>query len=551
MLRTSRSSKVAEWASAVALTLIALYTGCSSPRLTQRVADVKVSPGGLQARPVAMESEQSRIDPRAYHFFVNAVLYEQLGHPFLAATNYRQALQYCSESYEIRFSLARTLYQLQMFSDGLATLAEIKPQDAEVWRLRADMHRAIGAEDSSRAAYLTLVTIDPDNSEAFAFLAGAYRKLENLDSAIWAYENLTRLNPDQFRLWTELARLQAEKGDYAQAKESLWKSVKLAPLPANVPSYLALAEVYRAMNQADSSIVILKLALEIDKDNIVVHRHLRDSYISVDSLDAALPHAQKEVALSPLDRVAVRRLAALYFVMDSLNRADSVFSYLVDSGDRHFINHYYLGRIALRQKDLPRARDQFETVTTLVDTSYEAWLDLGYAYRQLGQLDRETETYLTGLMRVPEEQGRLRLMFALGAAYERRGQIEESVTIFEELIAQAPDFDQALNYLGYLLADRGERLVYARDLIARAVAIDPDNAAYLDSYGWVFFRLGELQQALTYLRKAATLDSDPVMFDHLGDACMAAGETEQARIWWNKALELDHDNERIKEKLAR
>ena len=149
-----------------------------------------------------------------------------------------------------------------------------------------------------------------------------------------------------------------------------------------------------------------------------------------------------------------------------------------------------------------------------------------------------------------DDPSQLRLLFALGATYEQNGRIEQAVTTFEEIIARAPDNDRALNYLGYMLADRGERLEYAQELIEQAVALSPDNPAYLDSFGWVLYRLGDYETALEHLKRAVALDSDPIMFDHLGDVYQAVGELEQARNWWQKALEIEPDNKQIMEKLV-
>ena len=99
------------------------------------------------------------------------------------------------------------------------------------------------------------------------------------------------------------------------------------------------------------------------------------------------------------------------------------------------------------------------------------------------------------------------------------------------------------------LADRGIRLEYARDLLERAVKLEPKNAAYLDSYGWVYFRLGDLNKAINYLTQAAELTSDATIFDHLGDAYSAQGNPAEARVWWQKALDIDPQNASIADKL--
>ncbi|HKK21651.1 MAG TPA: tetratricopeptide repeat protein, partial [candidate division Zixibacteria bacterium] len=148
------------------------------------------------------------------------------------------------------------------------------------------------------------------------------------------------------------------------------------------------------------------------------------------------------------------------------------------------------------------------------------------------------------------DDNQLNLLFSLGAAYEQSGQVPEAESTFEEIIARSPDYAPALNYLGYMLADRGERLDYARKLIEKAVEVKPDNPAYLDSYGWVLYRLGNFKDALKQLKKAVSLDSDPTIFDHLGDTYKALGNLSDARVWWQKALELSPDDPQLKEKLG-
>jgi tetratricopeptide (TPR) repeat protein len=130
-------------------------------------------------------------------------------------------------------------------------------------------------------------------------------------------------------------------------------------------------------------------------------------------------------------------------------------------------------------------------------------------------------------------------LFNLGAAYERSGRIPEAVNTFRRLLAAHPDYDEALNYLGYLWADRGENLDEALGLIRRAVAAEPDNGAYVDSLGWVHHRLGEHRLALDYLERAARLlPDDPEVQEHLGDVLHRLGDARRAREHWQRALEL-------------
>jgi tetratricopeptide (TPR) repeat protein len=269
----------------------------------------------------------------------------------------------------------------------------------------------------------------------------------------------------------------------------------------------------------------------------------------MDSLEAAAGHARIESELAPLDRSASRRLGMLYFYLDSLDAADSVFTSLVESGEHNIANHQYLARIALHRDDPQEAIEQYTLVTKMADSSWDNWFNLGLAYRAAEDHEREIDAYLKGLDRTSDPRARVQLLFSLGAAYDLNGQHDKSIATFEQLLEIMPNYDPALNYLGYTLADRGERLDYARDLLEQAVEIAPRNPAYLDSYGWVYYRLGEYQKARKYLEQAVELDTDPVMFDHLGDTYYALGNREEARRWWQKALELDPENESIRLKL--
>lgn len=147
------------------------------------------------------------------------------------------------------------------------------------------------------------------------------------------------------------------------------------------------------------------------------------------------------------------------------------------------------------------------------------------------------------------------LTFSLAAALERSGQFAEAEKTFRLLLANDPENASALNYLGYMFADRGENLTEAKELIEKAVALDPLSGAYLDSLGWVYFRLGDWDRAEKYLTEAATLEPfDPTVHEHLGALFQARGQVEKARASWQRALELKPDEEgqeeRIKAKLA-
>jgi tetratricopeptide (TPR) repeat protein len=158
-------------------------------------------------------------------------------------------------------------------------------------------------------------------------------------------------------------------------------------------------------------------------------------------------------------------------------------------------------------------------------------------------------------------------LWELARAYERGGRFEKAVRAFERLIALDPGHDEALNYLGYMLAEKGLRLGEAEVFVRRALEAEGDNGAYLDSLGWILYRKGDYQGALRYLREALererqrTIDPQDgrqlaayrenlsVIYEHVGDVEHALRNTEGARSSWQKALEFDPANARLKEKI--
>lgn len=135
------------------------------------------------------------------------------------------------------------------------------------------------------------------------------------------------------------------------------------------------------------------------------------------------------------------------------------------------------------------------------------------------------------------------LVFALAAAYERHDRIDEAEQTFRDLIADEPDHAGALNYLGYMLAERGVKLDEAVSLVQRALAIDANNPAYLDSLGWAYFKLGNYTEARDPLeRAAAALPNVSVIQDHLGDLYVRTGQYGAAVEAFDRALSGDRDD---------
>jgi Tfp pilus assembly protein PilF len=129
------------------------------------------------------------------------------------------------------------------------------------------------------------------------------------------------------------------------------------------------------------------------------------------------------------------------------------------------------------------------------------------------------------------------IFFMRGAMYERQKKYDASEAEFRKVLKINPDNAEALNYLGYMLADRAVRLDEAYQLIKKAIDQDPGNGPFLDSLGWVYYRQGKLEEAEQMLTRALEkIGQDPTVHDHLGDVYAKLGKTREAVTQWQASL---------------
>jgi tetratricopeptide (TPR) repeat protein len=124
-----------------------------------------------------------------------------------------------------------------------------------------------------------------------------------------------------------------------------------------------------------------------------------------------------------------------------------------------------------------------------------------------------------------------------GAMYERQKNLDAAEKEFRKVLAVEPDHASALNYMGFMLADKNLRLQEALGMIQKAVDKEPYNGAFLDSLGWVYYRLGRLPEAEDYLRRAVVrTPHDPSLHDHLGEVLLKLAKTKEAVAQWELSL---------------
>ncbi len=203
--------------------------------------------------------------------------------------------------------------------------------------------------------------------------------------------------------------------------------------------------------------------------------------------------------------------------------------------------------------ELGRKQDAFDGLRAMQseaalqdETRRDAYLleaDLRFKNKDMpGELD----AYARGLAAFADDQA---LLYSRALLWERRDDISKAEADFRRILVSTPDDVTTLNALGYTLADRTTRYKEALELIDRARVAEPGNAAIIDSYGWVLFRLGRNAEALDQLRRAYTLQKDPDIASHLGLVLWVMGRKDEARRYFEEARKIDPDNRSLQRAL--
>jgi tetratricopeptide (TPR) repeat protein len=206
----------------------------------------------------------------------------------------------------------------------------------------------------------------------------------------------------------------------------------------------------------------------------------------------------------------------------------------------------YLGFIAIDLKDFKTAEYAFTQAAYHNGDLVQVYYLLGVCAEMQGNITRAYFHYHKALVM---DRDNLSSLDALANLCERIGKKNETFGIFNRIIEIDTTNATALNYVGYTYAEKNERLEYALQLIDKALLIDPGNAYYIDSRGWVYYQMGEYEKALIDLERATSIVEDAVILEHLGDVYMKLEKPKKARQAYEKALKYEPDSKGLKIKI--
>ena len=395
-------------------------------------------------------------------------------------------------------------------------------------------------------AYQHAIALDRDNLDAIRGLADALLNDGQTAKALQQYQVIADANPEDARTYVRIAEIYRRQGKLDQALQSLKKAQSMVKESDQI-SY-AMAEIYQTQGRYDEAIQQLQTLVKStegktaqdDADNHSVFlERFGTAYRDNNQQQQAIDTFRQMLALGKdSQKRGYQELIDTYREAKDWQKATEVAKEATEKmPDDRELKIVYASQIA----DQGQPDEALKQVKSLLKGSSEdrdIYIRLAMMYSRLKRWpDAEAALDKANELSTKSEE-KQEISFLRASGYERQKKYQEAEDLFRKIINEAPDNSNALNYLGYMMADRGENLDEALGMIKKAVDQEPANGAFLDSLGWAYFKLGKYDLAEDNLIKASqhVMGADPTVQEHLGDLYQKTGRLKLAASHWERAL---------------
>jgi tetratricopeptide (TPR) repeat protein len=443
-------------------------------------------------------------------------------------------------------------------------------------------------QDDKAVEYLTkALQAKPDSAESLAILSQIYSKQNKNKEAIPVLKKLLQITGNE-RVSRQLASNLIEDGQYSEALKTLNDMTKAgsndkanqilvgraqigmreyskaiqtfkslledsrleAETSMEAQFYLALAYEQSGQNEQAAKIYAKLLqqtppnSNENKSNRLVFQQRLANVYRDMGENEKAIAIYQEIVKTDPKTNP---QLIDTYRVSRQFEKALGLGKQLYekDPADTHIAIVY-----ARTLADAGKYKDAVEILNKLLQSNpqdIDIYVNLSQIYLQEKKYP-EAEKVLRRAedRKMENEQDRERVMFQRANIYEKQKDFDRAESVVKEILKTNSSNANALNYIGYMLADRGVRLEEAVQYVKEALAIDPNNGAFLDSLGWAFFKLNDLANAEKYLLQADEIvRNDATIDEHLGDLYFKTGNLQKAQEFYTKSVNLGTEQEDV------
>jgi len=502
-----------------------------------------------QAPDTLASDSTSEINQEALRYFMDGQLYMNQGDYARAVIELQDALELNPEVSTIHVSLAECYWRLGKIKRSFRHLQkaiEIDPQDTEAREILANQYIMQRKYEKAEEQYRILSQIEPDNPEYIYALGDLAKVRQNYSQAMEYYIKTYELDPKAIKALEDAAQMALSTKQFDIAKD-LYK--KLIDADENNVKYLKMYSNIVLLNgDLQQAIWAQKQIVKLMGPDVDVFNQIGAMYYEIDKPDSALFYFLEAVDLDSTNLETLNYLSTVYREQENYDLAadyaEKIITYYPDKPQGYvdaalvaLNQEKYADAIAILSGPAEKFKDDY-VIQKLLGTSYNLEKNMELA-----------EVYLKRTVELrPDDRG---AWHSLAIIYDTSKRWEESDRIYNRLIEEDSTDAQAYNNYAYSLAERGEKIEYALELAKTAIRLAPDNSAYLDTIGWIYYKLGENEKALSLIRQSVEIeDTNPVVLEHLGDVLTKLKRYDEAQQYYQKALELDQDNERLKLKIA-
>ena len=387
------------------------------------------------------------------------------------------------------------------------------PSDAESWTTLGTLYSATNNNTEAEKSYKAALAADPNNADALGDLARLYMQNGDVKSALEKFQAAADKEPSDQTL-AQLGEALADANRHRDALEAFQRAFEMAP--DNDQIAMALADEMQKVSppQLDDARKIYEHLQSTNRREPLYPLMLSGIYQEQKNLPKAREEADRAKLLDPDDPRVRLNDFSLLLTEGKIDEAHLVSKGILEDLDK--------------TPSSDKARAQKLGVLRSITSAYERAKRWNDAAQTLDIAEKVAST----------NEEKADVFFTRGDLFERQKQHDAAEKQFRKVIELQPDNAQALNYLGYMLADRNVKLDEASQLVQKALKMEPENGAFLDSMGWIYYRQGKYSEAQGLLERALAQTPDPTIHDHLGDVLAKMGRTKEAASEWQASLKL-------------
>jgi tetratricopeptide (TPR) repeat protein len=434
--------------------------------------------------------------------------------------------------------------------DAIAWLEERTATDPRLLPALADFYDRERRFSDAAGAYARALQRAPRNATdlktryASALMNAGGR--DNIEKARATLTELVAAKANDVRALYLLSQAQRRLGDFKGAEASARRYV--AQNAQSAWGYYALAEALEARHQYQSVVDELAPVVAANRgktgdqgmDISILLPHLGFAYQETGQAEKAIAAFEEARRIAPTD-------PAIAGYLIEANISAKKYAAAVDAAKSALTQHPNDLRLTRLQAQALRHDGKADAGIALLEEAVKHHAEDPVAYISLAQAYSEAERGVQAVKVLQDAQGKFPsddgIAFELGTVLDKQKKFAEAESAFRQVLSRNPENATALNYLGYMLAERGERLDESVSYLTKALQVEPENPSYLDSLGWAYFKADKLDLAETNLKRAADqLKTNSVIQEHYGQVLFKLGRYDEAIAAWSRALAGDGDS---------